>query len=216
MKKLYISLLSLFVGLSAMAQTVYFSLGQSKSAVEDGKGVIYGIDLSAPQTITETAFTDEAFNYTISHGVLVEDVYYAIVGDGSDLISLNCATNTKTEIGSFSFKFELGNTDRVNILGMTYDKNAKKLYVIADAAFYDEDTDKTDAYHGIFECDLKTGLLTEVSRFYDSSITSKSTDYDFRDITCCNVDAIELLDVTTLIENADSIDTTIIVRSESI
>ena len=180
MKKIFLSLLSLFIGLNVMAQTVYFSLGQSKSAVEEGTGVIYGIDLSTPQTVAEVAFTDEAFNYTISHGVLVEDVYYAIIeGGNTDLVSLNCATNTKTEIGNFRFKFDLTDTDRVNILGMTYDKNAKKLYVIADAAFYDEDTDKTDAYHGIFECDLKTGLLTEVSRFYDSSITSKSTDYDF-------------------------------------
>ncbi len=180
MKKFLLSLLSLFIGLSAMGQTVYLAAGQSKSGIDDGKGVIYGIDLSAPQTITEIAFSDESFNYSVLHGVLVEDIYYAIIeGNGTQLVSLNCATNTKTVIGNFRYGFELTDKDRVNILGMAYDQVAKKLYVMADAAFYNEDEDKTEAFHGIFECNPKTCRLTEVSRFYDTANSNKKTDYDF-------------------------------------
>ena len=59
MRKILLSLLSLFIGLSAMGQTVYLAAGQSKSGIGEGNGVIYGIDLSNPQTITEIAFSDE-------------------------------------------------------------------------------------------------------------------------------------------------------------
>ena len=180
MKKFLLSLLSLFIGLSAMGQTIYLAAGQSKTGIGDGNGVIYGIDLSAPQTITEIAFSDENFNYSVLHGILVEDIYYAIIeGNGTQLVSLNCATNTKTVIGNFRFGFELTDKDRVNILGMAYDQVAKKLYVMADAAFYNTDEDKTEAFHGIFECNPKTCRLTEVSRFYDNTDTNKKTDYDF-------------------------------------
>ena len=181
MRKLILSMLSLLVGLNVMAQTVYVCVDQSKSTLGDGTGVMYGFDLSSPQTVSEIAFSDDHFNYTISHGALVEDVYYAIIetGEGTKLASFNCETNTKTIIGSFRYNFELTKTDRVNILGMTYDNNAKKLYVMADAAFYNEGEDKTETFHGIFECNPKTCRLTEVSRFYDNTVASKKTDYDF-------------------------------------
>ena len=90
MRKLILSMLSLLVGLNVMAQTVYVCVDQSKSTLDDGKGVMYGFDLSSPQTVSEIAFSDDHFNYTISHGALVEDVYYAIIRTNS-----NCAKNNR-------------------------------------------------------------------------------------------------------------------------
>lgn len=183
MKKIFLSLLSLFIGLNVMAQTtVYAAIGSSNNNLDEGKGVIYSFDISNPQTISEVVFSDSEFSYNIKHGVLAEDIYFAVAENYSDLgtalISLNCTTGVKTVVGPFIYDYDL-TTGRANVLGMTYDNSAKKLYVIADIATYNEEEDKSEQFKAIFECNINNGKLTEVSRFYDSNDSLKKTNYEF-------------------------------------
>lgn len=177
MKKVILSLLSLIVGMSAMAQTtIYAAVETANSKVGEKKGVIYGFDSSNPNTITEVAFSEaEAFSYTLLHGILAGKTYYAVnneeteSGTNSIMVAYNCETQVKTTVCEAPSGLQ----------GFAYDDDNNVLYALTKESTYDETTETTTYSFVLYTVDVVNGKFNKKTNVsLDTTLSTSAICYD--------------------------------------